>query len=200
MHRLPTVFFWLLLCIQFEVSAGPIDAKVRVQTKVYSVAGDGSVQLLRPAPSFVLDPSTLENFSARILTPNASLPASPTTATNEIAVGDVLRYEITVSNETDFLVPALALDIREQIATGVALREYSQEQKERWHIELVGNSMSLSSDLLPSNTNSFALAGTGSSGQRLRLQNLEPLGAGGQLVFVYDVTVLKSQGREPRTP
>jgi hypothetical protein len=94
----------------------------------------------------------------------------------------------------------LALDIREQIATGVALREYSQEQKERWHIELVGNSMSLSSDLLPSNTYPSALAGAGSGGQGLRIQNLEPLGAGGQLIFVYDVTVLKSQGREPRTP
>jgi hypothetical protein len=39
-----------------------------------------------------------------------------------------------------------------------------------------------------------------SSGQRLRLQNLEPLGAGGQLVFAYDVTVLESQGGELQTP
>jgi hypothetical protein len=48
--------------------------------------------------------------------------------------------------------------------------------------------------------NSSAAMKIGSSGQRLRLQNLEPLGAGGQLVFAYDVTVLESHGGELQTP
>ena len=200
MHRLPSVFFWLLFCVQCEVSAGPIDAKVRVQSKVYSVAEDGSVQLLRPSPSFVLDLSTLKNLSARILTPDASLAATPITGTNDIVAGDVLRYEITVSNETDFLVPALALDILEQIAPSVALTGYAQGHNNRWRVERLPNLQSLNSDSLRSATNPLASMETGSSGQRLRLRNLEPLGVGGQLVFAYDVTVLESQGRDSKTP
>ena len=200
MRYFPTVIFWVLLCMQSAVSAGPMGAKIEVLTKVYSVAVDGSVQLLRPSPSFALDPSTLKNFSARILLPTPSATGSSAEVPKQRVAGDVLRYEITVSNETDFLVPALALDIREQLAPGVALLAYSQEQKNRWHIELVDNSRSLVSGSSQSNRNSSAPMKIRSSGQRLRLQNLEPLGAGGQLVFAYDVTVLESHGRELQTP
>ena len=200
MRHFPTVIFWVVLCIQSAVSAEPMGGKIEVLTKVYSVAVDGSVQLLWPSPSFALDPSTLKNFSARILLPTPSATGSSAEVPKTMVAGDVLRYEITVSNETDFLVPALALDIREQLAPGVALLAYSQEQKNRWHIQLEDNSRSLARVSSRSTMSSSAPIKLGSNGQRLRLQNLELLGAGGQLVFVYDVTVLESHGGEIQTP
>ena len=103
--------------MQSAVSAGPMGAKIEVSTKVYSVAVDGSVQLLWPSPSFALDPSTLKHLSARILLQTPSATGSPAEMPKKRLAGDVLRYEITVSNETDFLLPAFALDIREQPAS-----------------------------------------------------------------------------------
>ena len=200
MRYLVIAILSVLLCLQGAANAELEHAKVHVHTKVYSVAGDGSVQLLRPSPSSVLDSSTLQDISARILTPNSDPAKGLATATNDIVAGDVLRYEITVSNETDFVVPALALNIYEEIATGAALMGYSQEQQERWRIELVDNPASLNSDAVRRITNPSATLGTGSSGQRLRLQNLKPLRIGGQLEFAYDVTVRKSQRGEQRTP
>ena len=195
-----TFIFWVLLCIQSAVGSEPTGAKIELLTKVYSVSADGSVKLLWPRPSFALDTSTLKNFSARILLPTPRATDGLAKVPKQWVAGDVLRYEITVSNKTDFLVPALALDIREHLARDVALLAYSQEQENRWHVELVDNSRSLGSDSSRSNMNSSAPMKIGSSGKRLRLQNLEPLDAGGQLVFAYDVTVLESLGRELQTP
>ena len=119
-------------------------------------------------------------------------------AQSGISAGDVLRYVIRVSNETDFVVPALALQISEELAPGVSLWRYSPEQSARWNIEPSQHAEASDRDKIRSCVNAPTSKIMASNAKQLRLQNLAPLEVGGQMTFAYDVIVLELQFGEAR--
>ena len=117
---------------------------------------------------------------------------------SRISAGDILRYVISVSNETDFVVPALALQISEKIAPGVSLWRYSSEQSARWDIEPRQHAETSDRDKIRSGVDAPKFILMASNLKQLRLQNLAPLEVGGQMTFAYDVIVLEPQLGEAR--
>ena len=196
MRCLSVVILVLCFCYQSLAIAGSINAKVAVQTSVYKVEPDGSVQRLLPRYSPALNPIWLKSLEKPMLKTTDSdseqLPQSG------ISAGDVLRYVIRVSNETDFVVPALALQISEELAPGVSLWRYSPEQSARWNIEPSQHAEASDRDKIRSGVNAPTSTIVASNAKQLRLQNLAPLEVGGQMTFAYDVIVLEPQLGEAR--
>ena len=118
MRCLSFVLLVLCFCYQSPAIAGSINAKISVRTSVYRVEPDGSVQRLQPRYSPTLNPIWLKSLEKPMLKTTDSYTVSEQSGQSGISAGDILRYVISVSNETDFVVPALALQIGEEIALG----------------------------------------------------------------------------------
>lgn len=196
MRCLSAVILVLCFCYQSLAIAGSINAKVAVQTSVYKVEPDGSVQRLLPRYSLALNPIWLNSLEKPMLKTTDSDSEQP--GQSGISAGDVLRYVIRVSNETDFVVPALALQISEELAPGVSLWRYSPEQSARWNIEPSQHAEASDRDKIRSGVNAPTSTIVASNAKQLRLQNLAPLEVGGQMTFAYDVSVLEPQLGEAR--
>ena len=190
----------LVLCFSYQslVIAGSISAKISVRTTVYKVESDGSVQRLQPRYSPTLNPIWLKSLEKPMLKTTDSDSVSEQSGQSGISAGDVLRYVISVSNETDFVVPALGLQISEEIAPGVSLWRYSPEQSARWDIEPRQHAEASDRDKIRSGVDALTRIVTASNVKQLRLQNLAPLEVGGQMIFAYDVIVLEPQFGEAR--
>lgn len=198
MRCLSAVILVLCFCYQSLAIAGSINAKVAVQTSVYKVEPDGSVQRLLPRYSLALNPIWLKSLEKPMLKTTDSDSVSEQSGQSGISAGDVLRYVIRVSNETDFVVPALALQISEELAPGVSLWRYSPEQSARWNIEPSQHAEASDRDKIRSGANAPTSTIVASNAKQLRLQNLAPLEVGGQMTFAYDVIVLEPQLGEAR--
>ena len=196
MRCLSAVILVLCFCYQSLAIAGSINAKVAVQTSVYKVEPDGSVQRLLPRYSPSLNPIWLKSLEKPMLKTTDSDSEQP--GQSGISAGDVLRYVIRVSNETDFVVPALALQISEELAPGVSLWRYSPEQSARWNIEPSQHAEASDRDKIGSGVNAPTSTMVASNAKHLRLQNLAPLEVGGQMTFAYDVIVLEPELGEAR--
>ena len=196
MRCLSAVILVLCFCYQSLAIAGSINAKVAVQTSVYKVEPDGSVQRLLPGYSLALNPIWLNSLEKPMLKTTDSDSEQP--GQSGISAGDVLRYVIRVSNETDFVVPALALQISEELAPGVSLWRYSPEQSARWNIEPSQHAEASDRDKIRSGVNAPTSTIVASNAKHPRLQNLAPLEVGGQMTFAYDVIVLELQFGEAR--
>ena len=196
MRCLSAVILVLCFCYQSLAIAGSINAKVAVQTSVYKVEPDGSVQRLLPRYSLALNPIWLNSLQKPMLKITDSDSEQP--GQSGISAGDVLRYVIRVSNETDFVVPALALQISEELAPGVSLWRYSPEQSARWNIEPSQHAEASDRDKIRRVVDAPTSTIVASNAKHLRLQNLAPLEVGGQMTFAYDVIVLEPQLGEAR--
>ena len=196
MRCLSAVILVLCFCYQSLAIAGSINAKVAVQTSVYKVEPDGSVQRLLPRYSPSLNPIWLKSLEKPMLKTTDSDSEQP--GQSGISAGDVLRYVIRVSNETDFVVPALALQISEELAPGVSLWRYSPEQSARWNIEPSQHAEASDRDKIRRVVDAPTSTIVASNAKHLRLQNLAPLEVGGQMTFAYDVIVLELQFGEAR--
>ena len=196
MRCLSAVILVLCFCYQSLAIAGSINAKISVQTSVYKVEPDGSVQRLLPRYSPSLNPIWLNSLEKPMLkTTDSDIEQA---GQSGISAGDVLRYVIRVSNETDFVVPALALQMSEELAPGVSLWRYSPEQSARWNIEPSQHAEASDRDKIRSGVNAPTSTIMASNAKHLRLQNLAPLEVGGQMTFAYDVIVLEPQLGEAR--
>lgn len=198
MRCLSVVILVLCFCYQSLAIAGSINAKIAVQTSVYKVEPDGSVQRLLPRYSPALNPIWLKSLEKPMLKTTDSDSVSEQSGQSGISAGDVLRYVIRVSNETDFVVPALALQISEELAPGVSLWRYSPEQSARWNIEPSQHAEASDRDKIRRVVDAPTSTIVASNAKHLRLQNLAPLEAGGQMTFAYDVIVLELQFGEAR--
>ena len=196
MRCLSFVLLVLCFCYQSPAIAGSINAKISVRTSVYRVEPDGSVQRLQPRYSPTLNPIWLKRLEKPMLKTTDSV--SEQSGQSRISAGDILRYVISVSNETDFVVPALALQISEKIAPGVSLWRYSSEQSARWDIEPRQHAETSDRDKIRSGVDAPKSILMASNLKQLRLQNLAPLEVGGQMTFAYDVIVLEPQLGEAR--
>ena len=196
MRCLSVVILVLCFCYQSLAIAGSINAKIAVQTSVYKVEPDGSVQRLLPRYSPALNPIWLKSLEKPMLKTTDSDSEQP--GQSGISAGDVLRYVIRVSNETDFVVPALALQISEELAPGVSLWRYSPEQSARWNIEPSQHAEASDRDKIRRVVDAPTSTIVASNAKHLRLQNLAPLEVGGQMTFAYDVIVLELQFGEAR--
>ena len=196
MRCLSAVILVLCFCYQSLAIAGSINAKISVQTSVYKVEPDGSIQRLLPRYSPSLNPIWLNSLEKPMLKTTDSDIGQP--GQSGISAGDVLRYVIRVSNETDFVVPALALQMSEELAPGVSLWRYSPEQSARWNIEPSQHAEASDRDKIRSGVNAPTSTIMASNAKHLRLQNLAPLEVGGQMTFAYDVVVLEPQLGEAR--
>ena len=196
MRCLSFVLLVLCFCYQSPAIAGSINAKISVRTSVYRVEPDGSVQRLQPRYSPTLNPIWLKRLEKPMLKTTDSV--SEQSGQSRISAGDILRYVISVSNETDFVVPALALQISEKIAPGVSLWRYSSEQSARWDIEPRQHAEAPDRDKIRSGVDAPKSILMASNLKQLRLQNLAPLEVGGQMTFAYDVIVLEPQLGEAR--
>ena len=196
MRCLSAVILVLCFCYQSLAIAGSINAKISVQTSVYKVEPDGSVQRLLPRYSPSLNPIWLKSLEKPMLKTTDSDSEQP--GQSGISAGDVLRYVIRVSNETDFVVPALALQISEELAPGVSLWRYSPEQSARWNIEPSQHAEASDRDKIRRVVDAPTSTIVASNAKHLRLQNLAPLEVGGQMTFAYDVIVLELQFGEAR--
>ena len=196
MRHLSAVILVLCFCYQSLVIAGSINAKIVVRTTVFKVEPDGSIQRLLPRYSPSLNPIWLNSLEKPMLKTTNSDIGQP--GQNGISAGDVLRYVIRVSNETDFVVPALALQMSEELAPGVSLWRYSPEQSARWNIEPSQHAEASDRDKIRSGVNAPTSTRMVSNAKHLRLQNLAPLEVGGQMTFAYDVIVLEPQLGEAR--
>ena len=196
MRCLSAVILVLCFCYQSLAIAGSINAKVAVQTSVYKVEPDGSVQRLLPRYSPALNPIWLKSLEKPMLKTTDSDSEQP--GQSGISAGDVLRYVIRVSNETDFVVPALALQISEELAPGVSLWRYSPEQSARWNIEPSQHAEASDRDKIRRVVDAPTSKIMASNAKQLRLQNLAALEVGGQMAFAYDVIVLEPQLGEAR--
>ena len=196
MRCLSVVILSLCFCCQSLAIAGSINAKISVRTSVYRVEPDGSVQRLQPRYSPTLNPIWLKSLEKPMLKTTDSV--SEQSGQSRISAGDILRYVISVSNETDFVVPALALQISEEIAPGVSLWRYSSEQSARWDIEQRQHAETSDRDKIRSGVDAPKFILMASNLKQLRLQNLAPLEVGGQMTFAYDVIVLEPQLGEAR--
>ena len=196
MRCLSAVILVLCFCYQSLAIAGSVNAKISVQTSVYKVEPDGSVQRLLPRYSPSLNPIWLKSLEKPMLETTDS--DSEQLAQSGISAGDVLRYVIRVSNETDFVVPALALQISEELAPGVSLWRYSPEQSARWNIEPSQHAEASDRDKIRRVVDAPTSTIVASNAKHLRLQNLAPLEVGGQMTFAYDVIVLEPQLGEAR--
>jgi LPS sulfotransferase NodH len=191
MRCLSAVILVLCFCYQSLAIAGSINAKIAVQTTVYKVEPDGSVQRLQPRYGPALNPMWLKSLGKPMLEMTNSDSEPP--GESGISAGDVLRYVIRVSNETDFAIPALALQISEEVAPGVSLWRYSPDQSARWDIEPRQHAEALDRDEIRSGVEVLRSNEMASNVKQLRLQNLAPLAVGGQMTFAYDVIVLETQ-------
>ena len=198
MRCLSAVILVLCFCYQSLAIAGSINAKVAVQTSVYKVEPDGSVQRLLPRYSPALNPIWLKSLEKPMLKTTDSDSVSEQSGQSGISAGNVLRYVIRVSNETDFVVPALALQISEELAPGVSLWRYSPEQSARWNIEPSQHAEASDRDKIRRVVDAPTSTIVASNAKHLRLQNLAPLEVGGQMTFAYDVIVLEPQLGEAR--
>ena len=200
MRCLSVVILVLCFCYQSLAIADSISAKISVRTSVYRVEPDGSVQRLQPRYSPTLNPIWLKSLEKPMLktTDSDSDSVSEQSGQSRISAGDILRYVISVSNETDFVVPALALQISEEIAPGVSLWSYSSEQSARWDIEPRQHAEAPDRDKIRSGVDAPKSVLMASNLKQLRLQNLAPLEVGGQMTFAYDVIVLEPQLGEAR--
>ena len=196
MRCLSVVILVLCFCYQSLAIAGSINAKIAVQTSVYKVEPDGSVQRLLPRYSLALNPIWLKSLEKPMLKTTDSDSEQP--GQSGISAGDVLRYVIRVSNETDFVVPALALQISEELAPGVSLWRYSPEQSARWNIEPSQHAEASDRDKIRRVVDAPTSKIMASNAKQLRLQNLAALEVGGQMAFAYDVIVLEPQLGEAR--
>ena len=98
-------------------------------------------------------------------------------AADEVAEGDVLRFELTIHNANSYAVPPFALEVIEHLPPGTTLIGVSTGAAE-WALQLP----------TPGDEQAAGLAPT----QRtLRLQNTRALTAGQRSLFSYDVTVEK---------
>lgn len=193
MRHLSAVILVLCFCYQSLVIAGSINAKIVVRTTVFKVEPDGSLQRLQPRFSPSLNPIWLKSLEKPMLKTidSDSDSLSEQSGQGGISAGDILRYVISVSNETDFVVPALALQIGEEIAPGVSLWRYSPEQSASWDIETRQHVEASDRDNFRSGVDAQASILMASHVKQLRLQNLAPLEIGGQMTFAYDVIVLE---------
>ena len=191
MRHLSAVILVLCFCYQSLVIAGTINAKIVVRTTVFKVEPDGSLQRLQPRFSPSLNPIWLKSLEKPMLRTIDSDSLSEQSGQSGISAGDILRYVISVSNETDFVVPALALQIGEEIAPGVSLWRYSPEQSASWDIETRQHVEASDRDNIRSGVDAQASILMASHVKQLRLQNLAPLEIGGQMTFAYDVIVLE---------
>ena len=191
MRHLSAVILVLCFCYQSLVIAGSINAKIVVRTTVFKVEPDGSLQRLQPRFSPSLNPIWLKSLEKPMLKTTDSESVSEQSGQSGISAGDILRYVISVSNETDFVVPALALQIGEEIAPGVSLWRYSPEQSASWDIETRQHVEASDRDNIRSGVDAQASILMASHVKQLRLQNLAPLEIGGQMTFAYDVIVLE---------
>ena len=198
MRCLSAVILVLCFCYQSLAIAGSINAKIAVQTSVYKVEPDGSVQRLLPRYSPALNPIWLKSLEIPMLKTTDSDSVSEQSGQSGISAGDVLRYVIRVSNETDFVVPALALQISEELAPGVSLWRYSPEQSARWNIEPSQHAEASDRDKIRRVVDAPTSTIVASNAKHLRLQNLAPLEVGGQMTFAYDVIVLEPELGEAR--
>ena len=198
MRCLSAVILVLCFCYQSLAIAGSINAKIAVQTSVYKVEPDGSVQRLLPRYSLALNPIWLKSLEKPMLKTTDSDSVSEQSGQSGISAGNVLRYVIRVSNETDFVVPALALQISEELAPGVSLWRYSPEQSARWNIEPSQHAEASDRDKIRRVVDAPTSKIMASNAKQLRLQNLAPLEVGGQMTFAYDVIVLELQFGEAR--
>jgi hypothetical protein len=198
MRCLSVVILVLCFCYQSLAIAGSINAKIAVQTSVYKVEPDGSVQRLLPRYSPALNPIWLKSLEKPMLKTTDSDSVSEQSGQSGISARDVLRYVIRVSNETDFVVPALALQISEELAPGVSLWRYSPEQSARWNIEPSQHAEASDRDKIRRVVDAPTSTIVASNAKHLRLQNLAPLEVGGQMTFAYDVIVLELQFGEAR--
>ena len=101
-----------------------------------------------------------------------ALPAS-----DEVAQGDVLRYELTIHNANSYAVPPFALELIEHLPPGTTFIGLSSGAAE-WALQL-------------SPPGDEQTAGLASTQRTLRLQNTRALTAGQRSLFSYDVTVEK---------
>ena len=191
MRHLSAVILVLCFCYQSLVIAGSINAKIVVRTTVFKVEPDGSLQRLQPRFSPSLNPIWLKSLEKPMLKTIDSDSLSEQSGQSGISAGDILRYVISVSNETDFVVPALALQIGEEIAPGVSLWRYSPEQSASWDIETRQHVEASDRGNIRSGVDAQASILMASHVKQLRLQNLAPLEIGGQMTFAYDVIVLE---------
>jgi hypothetical protein len=145
-----------------------------------------------------LNPIWLNSLEKPMLKTTDSDSDSEQPGQSGISAGDVLRYVIRVSNETDFVVPALALQISEELAPGVSLWRYSPEQSARWNIEPSQHAEASDRDKIRRVVDAPTSKIMASNAKQLRLQNLAALEVGGQMTFAYDVIVLEPQLREAR--
>ena len=102
-----------------------------------------------------------------------------------VVAGDRLRYELTVHNTNRFTVPALALEVVEQVAVGVELvspREQLSTADARGWLEAKKPEEIIGAEVVG--------APGDAETQTLRWLNTRPLAPGEQILLTYDVIVL----------
>lgn len=103
---------------------------------------------------------------------------------DRVTPGDILRYELIVRNTNDFTVPALALEVIEQLADGVQLmsseEQLSNGEAKGWLMVKEAEVTTTEEVYIPEPSE----AGT------VRWQNTRALAPDDQMVLEYDVTVI----------
>lgn len=116
----------------------------------------------------------------------------PELGPEEVAPGDLLRYEVLVSNATRYSIPAYELEIIEHLAPGVTLVDTDSLDASGWSIELLPAERELDrgdGSGLDAVEDAAFQAIEGVVERKFRLQNLTDFGPGEQWVFGYTVAV-----------
>jgi hypothetical protein len=141
----------------------------------FQAGGERSFDVLSTAPELSPAASAWNGNLQALVSESASVP-SLLPDLDEVAVGDLLRYEIRVHNANAFSVPAFALELIEHLPPGVTFVGLSAGQAD-WAIQPSTPTEGLDAE---------ALAALQSS---LRLHNSQILAAGAYSFFSYDVVV-----------
>lgn len=141
----------------------------------FQAGSERSFDVLGTAPELSPAASAWNGNLPALVSESASVP-SLLPDLDEVAVGDLLRYELRVHNANAFSVPAFALELIEHLPPGVTFVGLSAGQAD-WALQPSTPTEALDAE---------ALAALQPS---LRLHNTQILAAGAYSFFSYDVVV-----------
>lgn len=180
----------------FETLAFPSQAQASVREEAAAPVQQGVVSALEFRADTVvtfdlLSTESEQKLGAREPDSGASMLAGESAnsavalpASDEVAQGDVLRYELTIHNANSYAVPPFALEVIEHLPPGTTFIGLSTGAAE-WALQLAA-------------PGDGQTAGLASTQRTLRLQNTQALTAGQRSLVSYDVTVQKPNEDELR--
>ena len=181
------------------ISSGIQAYQVELQTRVYRLSVDGSVEELdfsgsvsgteaasRPDPNISdSEPEqtdgAVEDSSVFVVKPE---PVKVQPSKAEVAAGDALRYELVIHNKSQFTIPALALELSENLPAEVELLTIRSADNEGWLFEPITPFLNVSKG-----GDSPVAANVAAALRAIRIKNASAIMPGEQRLFAYEVTV-----------